>query len=124
MPCTDLVAAVVDLDVVSVHIDMLVRVVEHRGWTRVSRVARHVVSDHQDDLTERYEKQDECKSPHWHGKKTPDSFSRHKTLRLRDPQLHYTLRNCFLPQFFLDTMSEHLLKVSIVGVRTVTTVPR
>ena len=39
-----------DLDVVSVNIDVLVGVVEDRPRARVSRVARHVVGHHQNDL--------------------------------------------------------------------------
>ena len=39
-----------DFDVVSVNIDVLVGVVEDRPRARVSRVARHVVGHHQNDL--------------------------------------------------------------------------
>ena len=39
-----------DFDVVSVNIDVLVGVVEDRARPRVSRVARHVVGHHQNDL--------------------------------------------------------------------------
>ena len=47
---THLVSPVVDFDVVAVDVDVLVLVVEHRGGTGVARVARHVVSDHQQYL--------------------------------------------------------------------------
>ena len=46
----DLVSGVVDLHVVPVHIDVLVGIVEDGGGPGVARVARHVVSNHQDDL--------------------------------------------------------------------------
>lgn len=40
------VPAVIDFDIIAVHVDVLVGVVEHRRWTRVPRVARHVLGNH------------------------------------------------------------------------------
>ena len=46
-------AVVVDLHIISVHVYVLVGVIEDGGWAGVARVAGHVVSNHQDDLTVR-----------------------------------------------------------------------
>lgn len=44
------VATKVHLDVVAVHIDILIGIVEDGRRSRVPRIARHVVSHHEDDL--------------------------------------------------------------------------
>ena len=46
----DLVAAVVDLDVVAVEIERAVGVVVDRAWESVAWVAGHIVGEHEDDL--------------------------------------------------------------------------
>ena len=47
---TNLVSPVIHLDVVPVHVYVLLGIVEHRRGSRIPRVARHVVGDHEDDL--------------------------------------------------------------------------
>lgn len=46
-----LVATVVDLYVCAVDVDVLVGVVEDGGGPGVARVTRHVIGQHQDDVT-------------------------------------------------------------------------
>lgn len=46
----DLVASVIDFDVVAVDVDVLDAIVEDGRWSRVSRIASHVVGYHEDDL--------------------------------------------------------------------------
>ena len=46
-----LIASVVHLHILSIDVDVLVSIVENCGRARVSRVASHVISHHQDDLT-------------------------------------------------------------------------
>ena len=43
----DLVAAIVDLDIRTVHVNHLVLVVEHGARSRIARVARHIIGKHQ-----------------------------------------------------------------------------
>lgn len=56
-PPTHLVSTVIHLHVVPVHVQLHVLVAEHRGWLGVSMVAGHVISQHQNDVTEQAEEQ-------------------------------------------------------------------
>ena len=51
---TYLITTVIHLHILTIHIDVLVSIIEHCSWPGIPGIARHVVSHHQDYLTEKY----------------------------------------------------------------------